>query len=195
VFEYCEHWWTPADNSLGSTFVCNQATSDAWFRPWHRRLAARGVDIRLGSRVTRIVTRIVTETERRAEAAALYGTEGEGGVDGEERIAYVECVLDGEPVRVEADHYVCALPIEIAAKLLPSSYPCRDSFARLAAITRQDTVGIQVYWRQPVRFEMPRTGIFLLDSPWQILIESQGVFWSDPASPIYAAADSSRSSS
>jgi hypothetical protein len=159
VLEYVEHWWTPADNYSGKTRVSKMPTSDAWFEPWRRQLVERGVDVRVNSHVTRLVTDATNKT-----------------------IAYVECVLDGVPCEVEADYYVCALPIEVVARLLPLDYPERDRFTQLAHITRQDMVGVQLYWRQAVWFAMPRTGILLLDSPWQLIIQSQGVFW-EPSVP------------
>jgi len=172
VLEYLEHWWTPADNRRGATTrVARMPTSDAWFEPWHRQLLARGVDVRVDSTVTRLV----------ADASGR-------------RIARAECVLAGVPCAIEAEHYVCALPIEAVAAVLPPDYPARQQFARLATIMRQDMVGVQLYWRQPVLFDMPRTGVFLNDSPWQLLIEPQGVFWSSP-DPATATATATTSSS
>ena len=191
VLEYLEHWATPEDHALGlkNTTVSNRPTNEAWFTPWRKWLESKGVLIWTSTHITKMSESSVRD---------------ENGISSKQ-LSHVDCFKDttdptvadatgdGEDItnakttmqsyRVYGKWFVCALPIEVACVLLPRTYPQVESFSTLSRLSLQDMVGMQIYFDQPVTFPQPRTGILMLDSPWQLIIESQGVFWSDLNDP------------
>ncbi len=133
--------------------VLDAPTSEVWIDPWLAHLRARGVVLRGGCEVAGI------------------------DCDGQ-RITGVTVQGAGGPERVQADHYVAALPVERLRLLL--SPAVRAAEPRLAALPR-----LVVRWMNGVMFYLDRDvalqhghAIFI-DSEWALTAISQAQFWPD----------------
>ena len=129
-------------------------TSEAWLDPWVARLRALGVHLHDG---------------QRCEELAVAGG----------RIA--EARFEGGDV-VTGDHYVLAVPIDVAHRLMTPQVAALDpALARLCAAHVDDLVswmvGIQFFLYEDV--PMVRGHIFYPDSPWALTSISQPQFWRD----------------
>jgi len=142
-------WGSASDRLL------NGPTSEVWVKPWYDHLVSKGVRFHFGQHVT-----------------ALHLDVPSGRLTG----ASVESP-DG-PVSVVADHYVCALPVEVASTLISSEIA--DAAPSLAATrTLKDNVawmsGIQIYLRHDV--PIVNGHVMFAGSPWGLTAISQNQFW------------------
>jgi 15-cis-phytoene desaturase len=134
--------------------VLNGPTNEVWIDPWLAHLRRRGVDYRLGAEATRIECR--------------------GG-----RITGVLLQQDGVPSRLEADHYILAVPKEIVEQRLLDA----DLAAAEPRLTRLEK--LEVGWMNGVMFYLrtdPSTvhgHTIYIDSPWALTSISQRQFWKD----------------
>jgi uncharacterized protein with NAD-binding domain and iron-sulfur cluster len=126
-------------------------TSEAWIDPWIAHLRTLGVRLRGGCEVAGIDC-----DGRRVTGATVQGAAG--------------------TERVQADHYVAALPVERLRRLL--SPELRAAEPRLAALPR-----LVVRWMNGVMFYLDRDvtlqhghAIFI-DSEWALTAISQAQFW------------------
>ncbi|MFC7667519.1 FAD-dependent oxidoreductase [Hymenobacter humi] len=154
--------------------VLNGPTNEVWLNPWLTHLTTT-----LGVRYhqQRFVTRMICDPKtRRVTAAYVRANEG----DVEERI--------------EADYYVCAMPLERMAQLLDKSPSLVKAdgtlrFIQRLAAPKQKSLnwmnGIQFYLNQDVPH--PRGHIICLDSPWAVTGISQAQFW--PQHPLSGYGD------
>lgn len=166
VSEYVELWLTGGGHGGPQhTVVGNQPTSDAWFKPWQRFLQEHGVQFHLKSSV---ISLNVPNEQSRGKKCELKSVDVEMPVD-----EYASRLRK----RFVADWYVCALPIESLVCLLPKGMPEKEQYRLLSRRTRQEMVGVQIYWDQEIVFAQPHSGVLLLDSPWQLIMESQGAMW------------------
>jgi uncharacterized protein with NAD-binding domain and iron-sulfur cluster len=142
-------------NSNGPVFrFLDAPTNEALIDPWLAELGRLGVDLRLGDALTRIVAR-----------------------DG--RIAGCEVTRGGRPRRVEADFYVCALPVERARRLWSRDVLRLDpSLAAMNELSTGWMNGIKLFLREEV--PVSRGIVVYLDSPWLLTSVSQAQLW--PAS-------------
>jgi uncharacterized protein with NAD-binding domain and iron-sulfur cluster len=131
--------------------VLDAPTSEAWIDPWIAHLRSLGVELRGGREVA--------------------GIDCEG-----RRITGVTVQGAGGPERVQADHYVAALPVERLRLLL--SPALRAAEPRLAALPR-----LVVRWMNGALFYLDRDvplqhghAIFI-DSEWALTAISQAQFW------------------
>ena len=163
VNEYLEHWNTKQTGDAPYTYVTAKPINEAWFDPWKIFLEKKGVRIYLNSTVERIV-----EAPKREVTDAP-------------RIEYVECILADSPpntiTRIQAEWYCCGLPIERAVQALPTTYPMYRSLTRLQTLGFQEMACVQVFLPKRVCFPHDQTGIIIIDSPWQLIIEPQAAFW------------------
>jgi uncharacterized protein with NAD-binding domain and iron-sulfur cluster len=130
-------------------------TTAAWIDPWITHLTGLGVALVENARVEAI------------DVAAG-------------RIAGIR--LAGDPVPKTADHYVLAVPIDVAhAMITPAMAALDPALARLAAASVDDLVswmvGIQYFLYEDV--PLVRGHIFYPDSPWALTTISQAQFWRD----------------
>ncbi len=134
--------------------VLNAPTNEAWINPWVSLLRSRGVRFRMGQ--------------------TIEGLEVTGG-----RIAAARARgRDGVRRRVEADWFVCAMPVERARRLWSSAVLNRDpSLERMHRLHVDWMNGIQFYLRE--RVEIARGHIAFVDSPWSLTALTQGQFWAD----------------
>ncbi|PWV78951.1 uncharacterized protein with NAD-binding domain and iron-sulfur cluster [Nocardia neocaledoniensis] len=128
--------------------ILNRPTNSAWIDPWVEHLRSLGVRFVLGQGAT-----------------ALHLSGG--------RIS--SATMSGGAT-VTADHYVCAMPVERAVRLLDG--PILDADPRLAGMRELVTdwmVGIQYYLRRPT--EIPEGHIAALGSPWALTALRQAPMW------------------
>jgi uncharacterized protein with NAD-binding domain and iron-sulfur cluster len=127
--------------------VLDAPTSEVWIDPWVAHLRSRGVEVRLSAPV---------------EALHLAGRRLAGAT------------VAGE--RVEADHYVAALPVEVMRLL--ASPPLRAAEPRLKGLDRLVT-----RWMNGVLFYLDRDvplvngHAIYIDSEWSLTSISQKQFW------------------
>lgn len=132
--------------------VLNAPTNEAWIDPWVRHLRGLGVRFHIGQRVEAL------EVGRgRITGARLR--DGAGGA-----------------TTVEADWFVCAMPVERAGELLtPELLALDPALANLRQLFVDWMTGIQFYLREGV----PTTHghVTFVDSPWALTALTQGQFW------------------
>ncbi|WP_245996878.1 FAD-dependent oxidoreductase [Streptomyces armeniacus] len=135
--------------------VLDAPTSESWIRPWVAYLRQRGVRFQVGWTV---------------EELALGGdgriSGGRAGGPG------------GESRAIEADWYVCAMPVERARKLWsPALRRADPALARMDRLRTEWMNGIQFYLDRPT----PVLNGFVdyLDSPWALVSLSQAQYWGD----------------
>jgi len=132
--------------------VLNAPTNEAWINPWVGLLRQRGVQFRVGQTIEGLEVRGGRITAARAR-----------GRDGVRR-------------RVEADWFVCAMPVERARKLWSPAVLDRDpSLERMNRLRVDWMNGIQFYLLE--RIEIARGHIAFVDSPWALTALTQGQFW------------------
>ncbi len=127
-------------------------TSDVWITPWISYLRQRGVDLQSGISVKRFNLSSGRVTSVTADA---------GGASHE----------------IEADYYVCALPVEIMTSLVDDAMKAAaPSLANLSRLRTAWMNGIQFYLAQDVPLEFGHS--LYADSPWALTSISQRQFWS-----------------
>jgi hypothetical protein len=135
-------------------------TNEAWIDPWVAHLSSLGVRFVKGYRAAHIAM-----TQGAVSGVRLQPTDANGDPKA------------GSAVTMQADWYVCAMPVERIVPLLN-----RDVLAaapRLARLSRLKTDwmnGIQFFLNRAP--SMPVEGhVAFLDSPWALTSIDQGLFW------------------
>lgn len=135
----------------GADQVLNRPTNEAWIVPWTTYLRSRGV------RFWRQTVDALELRRDRITAARVRDRRG-------------------HTRRLEADWFICALPIERARRLwsaqILSANPRLETMSRLQTIWGN---GIQFYLRRQV--PVARGHVLCVDSPWSVLSISQAQFW------------------
>lgn len=132
--------------------VLNGPTSDVWITPWVEHLSALGVRFQVGYTVERL------------EYA-----------NGMIRAAHVRD-LAGNAVRVEADWFVTAMPVEKARQLwTPEIIDADPRLAGMGNLHVDWMNGIQYFLDR--RLEVIRGHYSYVDSPWAITSINQQQFW------------------
>jgi uncharacterized protein with NAD-binding domain and iron-sulfur cluster len=132
--------------------VLNAPTNEAWIRPWVRLLREMGVRFRVGEAVRALKVR-----DGRIAAARTRDRKGRRD-------------------RIDADWFVCAMPVERARRLW--SRDVLDLDPGLEAMDKLSVdwmTGIQFYLRRPV--DIVRGHIQFVDSQWALTALTQGQFW------------------
>lgn len=138
----------------GNLSVMNGPTSYAWFRHWYAYLTQQlNVTIRTNCPVINIST-----LANRVEFITYYDK------------------ASGQSQKLTADRFICALPIEVIANLCPQV----NSYQLLANRGLHDMVAMTIYWSSLMTFPHANTGIYIAESPWQLIIEPCGEIWSQP---------------
>jgi 15-cis-phytoene desaturase len=126
-------------------------TSDVWLSPWVDYLQGRGVVFHPGVEV---------------QAFALEG----------QRVSSVQATENGAPIRIAADYYISAMPVEIMSTLLtPAMKAAAPSLANIDRLQTRWMNGIQFYLRRDVPLAHGHS--IYLDSPWALTCVSQRQFW------------------
>lgn len=134
--------------------VLNSPTNDAWLNPWLDYLKDQGVQYHLSHEVKEIKA-----------------------LNGEIKSAVVQ-PLGEEPFQVEADYFVCAVPVEKAAELLNDELIKLDSSLGKIKTLAKDTNwmnGIQYFLNKDIKI----TGGHCIysNSEWAVTSISQMQFW------------------
>ncbi|MFE6857827.1 FAD-dependent oxidoreductase [Nocardia sp. NPDC057668] len=128
--------------------ILNRPTNEAWIDPWVDHLRGRGVRFVMGAKAT--------------------GLQFDGG-----RISGASVSGVG---RVEADWYVCAMPVERTVPLLNDSILNADpSLDGMRNLEVDWMVGIQYYLTTPT--ELPEGHVAALGSPWALTALRQAPMW------------------
>ncbi|MFJ2444402.1 FAD-dependent oxidoreductase, partial [Streptomyces sp. NPDC087658] len=138
--------------SAAADRVLNAPTSTAWIDPWVAYLRGLGVRLELGWQVGRLRVR-----GRRVERVELLGP-------------------GGQARDLEADWFVCAIPVDRVGGLLDRGLAEADP--QLKTVTGLQTdwmTGIQFYLTEPT--PLTRGHVVYLDSPWALTSISQAQFW------------------
>ena len=142
--------------------VLDGPTNETWLDPWVGYLRQQGVKIRTETPVIGW-----TAAKEKIMSVSIPG----------------ETLYDGK----DYDVVICSLAMEAAANLskIPAlqTYPFFRKLPILADVGRQEMVGMQFYFSEKI--DLPPTGIYLPDSPWQLIIEPQGVIWTAEISERY----------
>lgn len=143
------------DDSTPLDRLLDGPTSPVWIAPWHAYLESRGVRFEFGQTVTSI------------------------DCDGRRVTGVASRTADGAAHRWQADHYVCALPVEYTAPLIgPELLHADPALAGIARIADDvcDMVGIQ-YYLPDSDVPLVHGHLSLIDSPWALTGISQRQFW------------------
>ncbi|MES2643168.1 MAG: FAD-dependent oxidoreductase [Myxococcota bacterium] len=131
--------------------VLNGPTNEVWIDPWVTHLRSLGVRFVYDARVTRIAC------------------EGQ-------RITSVAADIGGAPAVLDADWYLCALPLEGLLPLLNAPLVrAAPALGHLDKLHVSWMNGIQIYLREDV--PLARGHSNLVDSPWALTAISQAQFW------------------
>ncbi|MBA3358542.1 MAG: FAD-dependent oxidoreductase [Thermoleophilaceae bacterium] len=142
--------------------VLNAPTNEAWIRPWVHHLRRMGVHFHVGQEVVGL------EMRRGRIASARVRDR------------------KGSRRRVEADWFVCAMPVERARRLWTSKVLRRDpSLKEMDSLQTDWMVGIQFYLKRPVDF--PKGHVTFVDAPWALTALTQAQFWASATSSATTA--------
>ncbi|WP_054811870.1 hydroxysqualene dehydroxylase [Nocardia arizonensis] len=135
----------------GADQILNGPTNEVWIDPWVTYLRSRGVEFVVGPRLTRL---------------HLNG----GRISG-------ATVHDGGAARtVQADWYLCAMPVEKTVDVLGDDILDADPhLAGMRELISDWMVGIQFYLTRPT--DLPEGHIAALGSPWAITALRQAPMW------------------
>jgi len=139
---------------VSSDRLLNGPTNDVWIAPWLNYLRGRGVDYRLGVHF---------------EALKMSGG----------RIAAATLREGNRTFDIEADFYLCAVPLEVMAKRVSKDMLAADP-------TLQGILDIRdkVQWMNGIQFYLKRDvpvvhgHVMYPDSAWALTSVSQAQFWS-----------------
>lgn len=145
-------------NPNGGVFSLNAPTSLAWINPWHQYLESKGVKFMTGHTLTNL----------------LISPNGQ--------IQKAQLLNQGQPVEIQADYYISALPPEVLKKIsqrsgLDQNHP---AFAAVHGLRSEWMVGAQYFLDTDVRLQED----FALGSrtPWALTAVSSNTFWKKPVS-------------
>ena len=131
--------------------VLGGPTNEMLINPWVKHLGTLGAKMRLGYSVTSLEL-----TNGRITGAQMVGPDG--------------------PTRIQADWYVCALPVERARTLWSQAIlTAAPELNGTLALNTAWMNGIQLYLRKPA--PVIRGHIACLNSPWMVSGVAQAQFW------------------
>jgi uncharacterized protein with NAD-binding domain and iron-sulfur cluster len=148
--------------------LLNAPTNEAWIDPWVAHLRNLGVTFVSGHRVSDLTV--------------------SGGVVGSARLQPTDA--DGSPTgaadsTLEADWFVCAMPVEQMVPLLTSALLSADpALGRLTKLTTDWMNGIQFFLNRPPDVQIEGHVAFL-DAPWALTSIDQGLFWASDIAARY----------
>jgi uncharacterized protein with NAD-binding domain and iron-sulfur cluster len=148
--------------------LLNAPTNEAWINPWVAHLRELGVRFVGRHRAVEL-----TMSRGRVSSVRLQPTDANGEATA------------GAPSVLEADWFVCAMPVEQMVPLVSHDVVTADpSLARLAKLTTDWMNGIQFFLNAPPA--LPVKGhVAFLDTPWALTSIDQGLFWSANIAETY----------
>jgi uncharacterized protein with NAD-binding domain and iron-sulfur cluster len=140
-------------------------TNEAWIAPWVAHLRSLEVRFHLGYRATKL----------RLEGGRVAG-------------AIVED-RSGTHRRLDADWFICAMPVEQMVKLLDHRLLAADpGLARLRHLETDWMNGIQYFLNRPPSLQV-KGHVAFLETPWALTAIDQGLFWKRDIARQYGAGD------
>jgi uncharacterized protein with NAD-binding domain and iron-sulfur cluster len=134
--------------------ILDGPTSERWIEPWVKHLDGMGVAL-----------------ENRTSLERL-------SVDGDVEVEKAEFGTDSGSISVEADHYVLAVPVEVAREVIPDGAAREETgLGGLDSVETDWMNGIQFYLNEDA--EVAEGHGVCFDSPWAITVVSQRQFWDD----------------
>ena len=140
-------------------------TNEAWIDPWVAHLKSLGVRFHLGYRATKLrleggrVSSAIVEDRRRTRR------------------------------RLDADWFICAMPVEQMVKLLDRRLVAADpGLARLRHLETDWMNGIQYFLNRPPSLQV-KGHVAFLETPWALTAIEQGLFWKRDIAKQYGAGD------
>lgn len=131
--------------------VLNGPTNDVWLTPWINYLTQRGVTLTQNATV---------------QSWQLNGKQITGAV----------VDVGGQPVTVQGDYYIAAMPVEVMTQLVtPAIAAVSPSLAQVGNLLTRWMNGIQFYLRGDVPLDHGHC--IYLDSVWALTSISQHQFW------------------
>jgi hypothetical protein len=128
-------------------------TNEAWIDPWVSHLSSLGVRFHLGYRAARLRL-----SGGRVTSAVLQNAAG------------ARRLLD-------ADCFICAMPVEQMVKLLDHKLLAADpALARLRNLETDWMNGIQYFLNRPPSLQV-KGHVAFLETPWALTAIDQGLFW------------------
>lgn len=151
-------------------FVTSLPTSEAWFDHWVHFLRGQGVKIHLSHFVTRLVF----------------------GAHGEINRVWIT-TPENRLISIEADEYVCALPVQVVARLIEQSnkgaelmtVPYFSNLRILGETCLHLQVAFQVFFSKPMLFGPgsedgnEENSVILVKSPWDLIILRMDIYDQD----------------
>ena len=134
--------------------LLNGPTNDVWINPWLSYLRSKGVNYHLNTSVSEI----------KCAASGL--------------IDHIVTQCNDETRQVQGDYYICAVPVEVAAKLITEELLIHDSTLRTLQELSSDVAwmnGMQFYLSKNVEIDHGHT--MYVNSPWALTSISQLQFW------------------
>jgi 15-cis-phytoene desaturase len=139
--------------------LLNGPTNDTWIDPWLSYLRSRGVKYFLKSPISSLCC------------------DEQGNID-HIIVSQAGGVRDNDELQVKGDYYICAVPVEVAAKLLTAEIINHDETLSTIQKLADDATwmnGMQLYLSQDVKIDHGHT--MYVDSPWALTSVSQLQFW------------------
>jgi uncharacterized protein with NAD-binding domain and iron-sulfur cluster len=137
-------------------------TNEAWIDPWVAHLASLGVEFHLGYRATSLKfkgSRIVSAVLRRGRSHAT----------------------------LDADAFICGMPVEQMVKLLDNQLLAADpSLEKLHDLQTDWMNGIQYFLSRPPSLKV-KGHVAFLETPWSLSAIDQGLFWKRDIAAQYGA--------
>ncbi|MFF2654977.1 FAD-dependent oxidoreductase [Streptomyces sp. NPDC058045] len=135
--------------------VLDAPTSESWIQPWVAYLKQRGVRFQVGW----TVEELTLGGDGRLSGGRASGPGGASGA-------------------IDADWYVCAMPMERARKLWsPALRRADPALARMDKLRTEWMNGIQFYLDRPA--PVLNGFVSYLDSPWALVSLSEAQYWGD----------------
>lgn len=135
--------------------VMNAPTNIAWFDHWQAHLESKGVKFYLNH----LIDSIDIKEDSINEITVLDKT-------------------TNQKLTLKADYYICGLGIEeVANKLATVDDKGPSNYESLAQKSRQIQLSIQLYLDDRLIFPDEKSILWLPESPWALIIESQLTLW------------------
>lgn len=149
-------------NDVSSLYLLNGPTNDAWFDVWVEHLKKQGVKI---------------HTEHDVE----HFDDSDGRLTG----IQVKDKQNSKRIAVEADYFVCSLPVESAATIVKkssflSSKSDLKTLKLLSKKSHQIQLSVQIFLNKEILYPItPSMVLYLPDTPWALIIEAQDKIWNN----------------
>ena len=124
-------------------------TNDAWLNPWVKYLTDKGVNFQFNTEIHGI------DCDSHGNITKVFTSDGD----------------------IKADIFVSSLPTESNAKIFENNTKLHCQFKALAENSKQVQPSIAYYFDDIITFSHGYAVIYLVDTPWNLMILPQGKLW------------------